>query len=265
MLALGALTWRQCGMYADLETLWRTTLARNPRCFLAHNNLGELLAQRGLLDEASAHFQKAMQIQPGFAEARYNFGNILIGEGRKDEAAVQFQKVLEIQPDYAEAHNNLGNLLLEQGLVDAAINHFQIALQVQPDFAEAHYNLCQALLRKGMVEEALAHGQAALKRQPESPEVLSLLAWVLATWPEPSVRNGTQALELARQADRLTGGTDPAVLRVLAAADAESGQFAEAVATARRALQLADARSDARLTESLRSQLESLSGRRSLP
>ena len=254
LLMLGVLTWRQCGMYADLETLWQATLARNPRCFLAHNNLGEILAQRGLLDEASAHFQKAMQIQPDFAEARYNFGNVLLLEGRTDEAAAQFQKVLEIQPDYAEAHNNLGNVLLRKGRVAAAMDHFQTALKIQPDFAEAHYNLGKALLAKGKVQEALAHCQAALKAQPDNPEVLSLLAWVLATWSEPSVRNGVQAVELARRASRLSGGTDPAVLQVLAAAYAENGQFAEAAATARQALQLADAQSDASLADSLRAQ-----------
>jgi tetratricopeptide (TPR) repeat protein len=255
LLMLGVLTWRQCGMYADLETLWQTTLTRNPRCFLAHNNLGEILARRGLLDEASAHFQKAMQIRPDFAEARYNFGNVLLLEGRPDEAAAQFQKVLEIQPDYAEAHNNLGNVLLEQGRVAAAMDHFQTALKIQPDFAEAHYNLGKALLDQGKVQEALAHCDAALKAQPDAPETLSLLAWVLATWPEAPVRNGAQAIKLAQRANELSGGRNPLVLRALAAAYAEGGQFAEAVATARQALQLADARSDARLIDSLRTQL----------
>ena len=256
LLVLGVLTWRQCGMYTDLETLWRTTLIRNPRCFLADNNLGEILAQRGAMDEAAVQFQAAMQIQPGFAEARYNFGNVLLWEGRKDEAAVQFQKVLEIQPDYAEAHNNLGNLLLEKGQTDAAMNHFQTALEIQPDFAEAHYNLCKALLELGKAREALAQGQAALKLQPDNPEVLSLLAWVLATWPEPAIRNGAQAVELARKANECSGGHSPPVLQALAAAYAESGQFPEAVMIGRQALQLADPQSQAKLAEAIRSQLE---------
>jgi tetratricopeptide (TPR) repeat protein len=242
-------------MYANLETLWRTTLARNPRCFMAHNNLGELLAQQGSMDEAVVHFQKAIQIQPDFAEAHYNFGNVLVQQGQWDGAIAEFKKTLETQPDFAEAHNNLGNILLERGQVEVAMNHFQMALQLQPDFAEAHYNLGKALLENGRVQEALAHCQKSLKLQPDNPDALSLLAWVLATWPEASVRNGAQAVKLAEQANELSGGRNLLVLRALAAAYAEAGQYAEAITTARRAGQLADAQSNATLAEELRAQL----------
>jgi tetratricopeptide (TPR) repeat protein len=106
------------------------------------------------------------------------------------------------------------------------------------------------------VQEALAHCQAALKAQPDNPEALSLLAWVRATWPEAPVRNGVQAIQLAQRADELSGGRNPLVLRALAAAYAEGGQFTKAITTARQALQLADAQSDPRLIDSLRSQLK---------
>jgi tetratricopeptide (TPR) repeat protein len=59
LLTLGVLTWRQCGMYADLDTLWRTTIARNPNCFLARNNLGNIFFRDGRMDEAIEQYQKA--------------------------------------------------------------------------------------------------------------------------------------------------------------------------------------------------------------
>ena len=256
LLMLGVLTWRQCRMYADLETLWRTTLARNPRCFIAHNNLGYILMEQGKVNEAKSHFQKAFEIQPDFAEARYNFGNILLQEGQTDEAISNFQKVLEVQPDYAEAHNNLGNVLLEKGQVDLAISHFLTALRIQPEFAEAHYNLGKALLEKGKAQEAIAHCRAALRIQPCNSDALSLLAWVLATCPEGSVRDGARAIELAQRANELSGGHNPLVLRALAAAYAEVGRFAEAVSAAKRALQLADPRSNAALGDALRFEIK---------
>lgn len=256
LAVLGVLTWRQCGMYADLETLWRTTLARNPRCFLAHNNLGELLAQRGAMAEAADHFQMAVQIQPGFAEAHYNLGNVLVHQEQWDQAIARFQKTLEIQPDFAEAHNNLGNILFGRGLVEVAMHHFRMAVHIQPDFAEAHYNLGKALLEKGQAKEALVHWEEALKLQPDNPDALSLLAWVLATWPEASVRNGAQAVTLAQRANELSGARNLPVLRTLAAAYAEAGQFAEAISTARQAAQLADAQTNAVLAGELRSQLQ---------
>jgi tetratricopeptide (TPR) repeat protein len=255
LLTLATLSWRQCGMYTDLETLWHVTLARNTRCFLAQNNLGELLAQRGQMDAASIHFQEAIQIEPDFAEAHYNYGNVLVQKGRWEEAMVQFQKTLEIQPDFAEAHNNLGNLLLQKGQVDEAAAHFQKALDFQPDFAEAHYNYGKILLRKGHVREAIAHYRSALESQPDNPAVLTDLAWVLATSPETSVRDGAQAMELADRANRLTDGQNPMILRTLAAAYAEGGRFAQAVTTAQQALKLAISENQTELATALRSEI----------
>jgi tetratricopeptide (TPR) repeat protein len=175
LITLGVLTWRQCGMYTDMERLWRTTLARNPRAFLAHNNLGELLTQQGELDEATVHFEQALGIEPDFAEAHYNMGNVLVQQGRLSEAIGSFRKALEIQPDFAEAHNNLGNALLEKGLSEQAIFHFGKALEFRPDFAEAHFNFGRVLLQKGHVDRAIAHLQRALEIKPEFPEARRIL------------------------------------------------------------------------------------------
>jgi len=155
LLTLGVLTWRQCGMYADSETLWQTTIGQNPNSFMAHNNLGNVFLQQGRADDAIAQFQKAREIQPDQANAYYNLGNALLQKGRLDEAVVQFQTALKIEPGYAKAHNNLANTLLQQGRVDEAIAHFQTALNIQPDFAEAHNNLGNALLRKGQLDAAI--------------------------------------------------------------------------------------------------------------
>ena len=64
-----------------------------------------------------------------------------------DEAIAHFQKALQINPDYADAHNNLGSALLRKGKVDEAITHYQKALQINPDFAEAQKNLSNALIQ----------------------------------------------------------------------------------------------------------------------
>jgi Flp pilus assembly protein TadD len=165
---LGAMTWRQCGIYTDSETLWQTTLARNPDCFLAHNNLGKLLLEKGQADAAINHFQKALALQPDFAEAHNNLGNALLQKGSGDEAIAHFQKALELQSDYANARYNLGNALVQKGRVDEAISHYQQVLKIQPGFAEAHNNLGSLLLQKGQVDEAMAHFRTALEIQPDN-------------------------------------------------------------------------------------------------
>jgi tetratricopeptide (TPR) repeat protein len=292
LLALSVLTWRQCGMYANPETLWRATIAKNPISWLAHNNLGYVLRQKGQVDEAIVQYQKALEIDPGYANAHYNFGNALFQKGRMDEAMEHYQKALEIQPQYAEAHNNLGNVLRQKGRVDEAIIEYQKALKIEPDFVMAHYNLGMVLAQKGLADEAIIQYQKALAIQPEDADGqinlgialfkkgrvddamahfqkaleispgnlkachnLTHVAWVLATSPDTSARNGVKAVALVEQVEQFTKGGNPLVLETLAAAYAETGRFPEAVATARRAQQLASDQHDSDLVNALQVQM----------
>jgi tetratricopeptide (TPR) repeat protein len=222
-----------------------------------HNTFGWVLLQTGRPADAIIHYQNALKLQPDFADAHHNLGDCFIQTGRADEATKHYRKVLELQPDNAEVHNNLGWILLQTGRVDDAIAHFKTVLKIQPGFVTAHGNLAKAFLRKRQARQAVAQYQSFLKLQPDAAPVLAELAWVLATWPEPTVRNGTQAVDLAQRANRLSGGEDPLILRSLAAAYAEAGRFAEAVTTARRTLELANASSNAALGEAIQLQIKS--------
>jgi protein O-mannosyl-transferase len=238
------LTWRQGGMYKNMETLWRTTLARNPNSFMVHNNLGLLLFARGHVEEAVAHYRRALELEPNNCEAFNNLGNALFRQGKAEEAISQFRKALELRPGDAEVHDNFATVLLHQGREDEALAHYRKALETWPNDARAHGNLGSLLLQKGQPREAMAHYQAALQLQPTNALVLNNLAWLLATSPEASIRDGRRALDLAQQAQQSSGGTNPAILGTLAAAYAEVGQFAEAVMTARQALKLAENRAN---------------------
>ncbi len=146
----------------------------------AHNNLGVALAGRGRIDEAIAHYRKALEIKPDYAEAHNNLGVALAGRGRIDEAMAHYQKALEIKPDYAEAHNNLGIALAGRGRIDEAIAHYRKALEIKPDYAEAHYNLGIALAGRGRIDEAMAHYQKALEIKPDYAEAHYNLGIALA-------------------------------------------------------------------------------------
>ena len=110
---------------------------------------------------------------------------------------------------------------------------------LRPSDADCHTTLAIALEEKGNPAEAIQHYQKALELAPSSIPTLTNLAWLLATSPDASLRNGLKAVQLAKQADRLVGGTNTIVLRTLAAAYAENGEFANAIKTARSAMQLA--------------------------
>ena len=79
--------------------------------------------------------------------------------------------------------------------------------------------------------------------QPRSVPALNNLAWILATYSDPAFRDGTKALELAQEANEFSGGSDPVILRTLAAALANAGQFSKAVEVGQLALSLTDRQS----------------------
>jgi Tfp pilus assembly protein PilF len=192
----------QTSYWQNSESLWTHVLACAPDNFVGHNSLGNALFKKGDVNGAIAHYEQALQIKPGYADAHNNLGNALLQKGSVDEAATQFQKALEIDPDNANAHNNLGNALLQKGNVDQAIVQFQKALQIKPDLAEACYNLGNALLKKGDVAEAIAHYQHALQIKPDLAEAHINLGNALLQKGNvaEAIIHYRKALELARAA-----------------------------------------------------------------
>jgi tetratricopeptide (TPR) repeat protein len=287
--SLGTLTWRQAATYTDIETLWRTTLAKNPECWMAHTNIGLVLFQKGQIDDAIAHYRSALQMQPDWWDAEYNLGTALLAKGHVDEAILHCEKAVSMRPTDPDAQVSLGNLLFQKGRIDEAIAHYQKAITVRPDHFLSRYGLCHALLEKGELDsaiqvcrsalllrpldpdcrttlaialeekgnpaEAIQHYRKALELAPRSIPTLTNLAWLLATSRNASLRNGLKAVELAKQADQLVGGTNTLVLRTLAAAYAENGEFANAIKTAQSAMQLARMYGEDALTTDLDQQI----------
>jgi tetratricopeptide (TPR) repeat protein len=286
---LGTLTWRQAATYSDIETLWRSTLAKNPECWMAHTNLGLVLLQKGQIDDGIAHYRSALQMQPDSWDAEYNLGTALLAKGQPDEAILHCERAVGMRPTDPDARVSLGDALLQKGRIDEAIAHYQSAMMLRPDHFLARYGLGHALLEKGELDsaiqqcrtalmirpadadchttlaialeekgnpaEAIQHYQKALELAPRSIPTLTNLAWLLATSQDASVRNGRKAIELAGRADQLIGGTNTLVLRTLAAAYAENGEFAKAIRTARSAMQLARMRGEDSLTMDLDQQI----------
>ena len=140
-----------------------------------------------------------------------------------------------------DAQNNLTLALLKKGEVQGAIDHGRKALQIQPNNPELHNNLAVALLRDGQVAAAVAEWRETVRLHPDKISVTITLAWILSTAPEPSIRDGTRALDLAQRAYQTSGGRNLMISRVLAAAYAENGRFPEAIQVVQEAEQRAEA------------------------
>ena len=292
-VVLGALVVASClqtTYWRNSIALWTHTLECTQNNQLAHNDLGIAFSQVGRTQEAIDQYNAALQINPNYVEARNDLGIALGQQGRTQEAIDQYKAVLQFNPNLPKTHNNLGialcqlkrneegiaefraalqlnpsyvdastNLalaLLRSGHVEDAVAQYNAALQIDPANAQAYFRLGSALFKLGRTEEALSHAQKALELQPADPGIENGLAWILATAPKASLRDGNRALQLAMKANQASGGNNPDFLATLAAACAETGEFPDALQVARKAMELAKARSDTIAADALDRQIK---------
>ena len=219
--ALAWCAWTQTSYWRNNEGLWTHTLAVTERNDVALNNLGIVFLARGLVDEALSRFQDAVTIRPDNAPAQGNLGKAFLQKGNLDEAMMHYHRLLQIEPDNLEARNILGT----------------------------------AFFQKGKINEALTEWQRILAIEPDNGNALSNLAWVLATYPDASIRNGAKAVDFAQRALSISDQRSPIILRTLAAAYAEDKRFPEATKTAQEAAKLATAQGNAALARELETQI----------
>ena len=163
LLLLGILTWKRADVYAVQETLWRDTIAKNPGCWMAHNNLGLGFFNKGQIEEAVSRYQDAISLKSDYAEAHYNLGIALFAKNQVDAAIDEYKEAIRLAPNYALAHNNLGVALVHKGQPDAAISQYQEAIRLRPDYAEAHNNLGLTLLSQGQLDAAISQFQESIR------------------------------------------------------------------------------------------------------
>jgi tetratricopeptide (TPR) repeat protein len=262
----------QQGDFDQAEAHYQAALQLKPNLVEAWYNLGALEAKRGKTQEAAQDYAAALRIKPDYVEAHLSLGALLAGEKKLDQAIVQFQAAIQAAPDKADAHfnlaaalnakgdfagaatqfgeacrlrpediearENLGLALLYDGKMAEAARQFRVVLRVRPN-AGAHYHLALALDSLGQADEAVVHYREAVRLSPNAPLYLNDLAWFLATNAKEELRNGAEAVRLAEQACRLSGGKETRFWGTLDAAYAETGRFAEAVATAAKVREMA--------------------------
>lgn len=239
----------------------------------AHFNLAQGLNRLARTNEAITALMSALRCDPGFREARYelaaacarsgdfaqssnhlaqidadstnrfavwhSLGISFAKAGRFPAAADCFRRALQIRPGDAIALTHLANSLARLDELEAASDCCREALRNEPHNARVHHALGRILDRQGRTKQSMEHLVRAAELQPDWPEALNDAAWLLATTPNAALRNGPQAIRLAERAIALTDQPQPHFLGTLAAAYAAAGRFADATATAQRALTLA--------------------------
>ena len=218
---LSSRAWIQTSYWRDSETLFTHALAVTSNNDVAENNLGIVFLRKGQLDDAISLLQAAVDLRPENSPAHENLAKALLQKGQVTDALVHYRKLLELQPDNIEVHNIVGTVLIQQGRIREGVEEWQKVLSIQPDNGNA----------------------------------MSNLAWVFATSPDESLRDGAQAVQLAEEALRISGRRIPVIFRTLAAAYAEKGMFSQAIQTAQRGIELANSQGNSGLAAELQSNI----------
>ncbi len=247
---LALLTWQQCHLFASVDSLYETTLERNPTCWMAHCNFAQSLIAAGRLDEAIAHCQQALALRPGFPEAVNNWGAALVKKGQLQDAIEKFQQAELLNPDYRDAFNNLGIVLGRLGRISEAIPQFERALAIDPYYADAHSNLALALFKLDRIQESIGHYETALRLRPDLAGAHAGLAAALMRQ-----RRYPEAVEHYRQAMAFRPEWTEICFE-LAQAYAQMQQPTEATAAANHALDLARSQGQAALQSQISAWLD---------
>lgn len=179
LLGVATVAARHVRTFRDSATLWRTTLARNPSCWLADTILGDEAQAQGRYAEAESLLRRALALKPDSFEAHYDLGLTLVKLHRTQEGIAQYEQALHAKPDFAEAENNLGAALASTGRPAAAIPHYRRALRLNPRQPQTHFLLALALTLTGHASEAVPEYEAAIRLKPAYPEAQYALARTL--------------------------------------------------------------------------------------
>jgi len=269
-----AIDFAQSGRLEDAIEQCRKSLSVEPRQATLQLLLGNLLSDTGKPEQAIAPFELALQIDPALTDAQFSLGLAHGQLGHFEQAADWFEKVVSTRKNDAQAHFNLGMAREQLGRIADAIESYRLAVAVDPDLADAQSKLSMALAQRGQIDAAIKHLQEFLRLRPGAYEwhytlgrlllqtnrvsdaleqfaqterlkpqwfpPLNAQAWILATHPNPSIRDEGKALQLAERAATLTKHRNAEILDTLAAAYASVGQYERAVETAQRAIELAE-------------------------
>jgi tetratricopeptide (TPR) repeat protein len=250
------LAYAQKGEIGAAIENYNEALMLKPDYVKAMSNLGLALKKDGKIDEAIKQWQKALQLKPDYAKAHYNLGVAMAEQGKYDDAVRHLIDALQIQPGWAEAHYNLGGVYVRQGKLELAVEQCVEALRLKPDYLTARISLAYTLLELGRTQSAIEQYHKILQLEPDNLGVLNRLAWILATTDDMRLQNSSEAVKFARRACELSGYKQVDLLDTLAAAYAAADRFSNAIETAEKAINLAEAAGKKQIAEKIRDRLQ---------
>jgi tetratricopeptide (TPR) repeat protein len=189
-LPLAFLTWNQSHHYVNGERLLIETLARNPGCWMCHDNLADACGEAGDFAGGMEHSLASLKIAPDNAGAHYNLATAYSRLGRKEEAIREYQEAIRLNPRLVAAHQYLGLEFVDAGRMPEALKELEETVRLAPRSPGARSQLGFALLEQGEYEKAVSQLEEALRLNANTANVHEAL--------------GSALRELNRHEDALT-------------------------------------------------------------
>lgn len=143
-----------------------------------HLNLANYHAARGDQRRAEQSLRTGLRLDADYSPALVNLADIFRDSGRDREGEGFLRRALEIDPDSALAHFSLALNLVRQSRTEDAIASLESALALEPDNVRFAYTYAVALSGAGRTDDAADVLEAAAAHHPRDIEVLSLLAMI---------------------------------------------------------------------------------------
>lgn len=190
--------------------------------------VGELWQRRGQPDRALAAYTRSIELFPDDYRGYAARASLYINKGQWDKALPDCDAVVRLTPDF-NSYGVRGMVLAQLNRLEDALRDLSLQLDKTPDDLRSLTIRASVYPRLGRFVESRRDRERAYQLAPENPAVLNMMAWILATAPVDSLRDGPRAVELAQKACELTGWKDSNTIDTLAAACAEVGRFDDAV------------------------------------
>lgn len=247
------LTWKQCAIYENEETLWTDTIEKTPSSYIAYSNLGALYFKQGQQAKGLQYYRKGLELDPEDPEGTFGpktwegkFGMSMMHLHLNNyPQTIQFaRESLDIEPlDRAPEKEALSRLNIGAASVllkdlNPAITELREAVRLDPSLAPAHAYLGEAYARQALTPVAIESLQNALRINSSELDALINLSWIYSSHSQQLYRKPKQALQLAQSACQLTNNSYAPALDALAAAQAANGNFRQATQTIGQALQI---------------------------
>lgn len=184
VMVLAPLTFRQCRIYKDAETLWRDTIARNPDAWMAYNNLGGIMVQSGRVAEGEQCFLKSLELHPNHAEALHNLALISLARGDGNRAFELSRQAVRADPRKLEAMLVGVRALLAARRLDEALEWARSAVNLAreraPDVYAPYQLLGAVYIKLDRARDAADPLAEAVRLGATDTETMSAMALALA-------------------------------------------------------------------------------------